>query len=141
MVYCLNNDNGSYTDTTIVSIPGLSKINTESIIKEACSGFGLTATDDFPEANMLYSASDNVHFSKIGIPSVTYSLGFTSFNAEIREYYHQPKDEAESIDYNYLYKFCGGYNLSLRLIGNMSEQPFWKEGEEYYDTGKKLYDN
>ncbi len=139
MVYCLNNDNGSYTDTTIVSIPGLSKINTEEPIKEACAEFGLTATDDFPEADMLYSASDNISFSQIGIPSVTYSLGFTSFNAEVRKYYHQPNDEAESINYNYLYKFCGGYNLSLRFIGNMTDQPFWITEDNFYEAGQKLY--
>lgn len=75
----------------------------------------------------------------MGIPAPTYSTGFDAFDAEIFKYYHQPSDEANSLDYQYLLKFYQGYVYSGRLIANDAETPFWVQGDKYEEAGKKLY--
>jgi len=140
MVYCFNSDNASYNDTTKATIVGLNRTTAEDHIKNAAKEFGLTAINDpAPEQN-LFDRSDNVHFAKKGIPAPTFSLGFTAFDAEVFKYYHQPSDNPETIDYDYLVKFFRSYVLSCRNIANASETPFWVEGDKYYEAGINLYE-
>ena len=80
-----------------------------------------------------------MNFAKKGIPAPTFSLGFRSFDAEIFKYYHQPGDEVESLDFDYLLKYFRAYVLSARKIANDSEKPFWVEGDKYYEAGVELY--
>ncbi len=139
MVYCFNSDNGGYNDTSIATIIGLSRTTAGDIISEACKAFELEATDDpAPEQN-LFDRSDNVRFATKGIPAPTFGMGFTAFDEEIGKYYHQPADEPETLDYNYLEKFFSAYVLSCRMIANAEETPFWVEGDKYYEVGKQLY--
>ncbi len=139
MVYCFNSDNGGYNDTSIATVIGLGRTTAKDMITEACEAFGLGVTDDpAPEQN-LFDRSDNVRFAAKGIPAPTFGMGFTSFDAEITKYYHQPGDEPETLDYEYLEKFFRSYVLSSRLIGNSDEAPFWLEGDKYYEAGKALY--
>jgi len=139
MVYCFNSDNASYNDITKTTIVGLNRTTAEDHIKNAANSFGLTAINDpAPEQN-LFDRSDNVHFAKKGIPAPTFSLGFTAFDAEVFKYYHQPSDNPETIDYDYLVKFFQSYVLSCRNIANASETPFWVEGDKYYEAGINLY--
>lgn len=139
LVYCFNSDNGGYNDTSIATVIGLSRTTAKGMIEEACQAFGLGVTDDpAPEQN-LFDRSDNVRFAVKGIPAPTYGMGFTAFDAEITKYYHQPGDEPETLDYEYLEKFFRSYVLSSRLIGNSDEAPFWVEGDKYYEAGKALY--
>ncbi len=139
MVYCFNSDNGGYNDTSIATVIGLGRTTAEDMIKEACESFGLGVTDDpAPEQN-LFDRSDNVRFAAKGIPAPTFGMGFTAFDAEITKYYHQPADEPETLDYDYLEKFFRSYVLSCRLIGNADETPFWTEGDKYFEAGKQLY--
>lgn len=139
IVFCWNSDNGGYNDTTISTIIGLERTTASQFIKDANVAFGLTAIDDPAGEQGLFDRSDNVNFARKGIPAPTYSLGFRAFDAEIGKYYHQPGDEPESVDYDYLEKFFKSYVLASRMIGNAPERPFWVEGDKYYETGKKLY--
>jgi hypothetical protein len=140
MVYCFNSDNAGYNDTSIVTIVGLERTTAAGHIKDAATAFGLRAIDDPAPEQGLFDRSDNVHFAKKGIPAPTYSLGFTSFDGDLTKYYHRPSDEAQTLDYDYLYKFFSSYVLAGRLIANDAVTPFWVENDKYEIAGKKLYD-
>jgi len=141
MVYCFNSDNGGYNDTSIATIIGLGRTTAGNIISESCKAFGLLATDDPAPEQGLFDRSDNVRFAAKGIPAPTFSLGFTAFDDEIGKYYHQPGDEPETLDYDYLEKFFKAYVFSCRVIANADKTPFWVEGDKYYEVGVELYNN
>ena len=141
IVFAWNSDNGGYNDTTISTIIGLERTTAAPMIKEANIAFGLTAIDDPAGEQGLFDRSDNVSFAKKGIPAPTYSLGFQAFDAEIMKYYHQPGDNPNTVDYDYLEKFFKSYVYASRLIGNAPEKPFWTEGDKYYEVGKALYES
>ncbi len=139
VVYCFNNDGAGYNNTSLATIFGLGRTTAQKHIRNGALAFGLEAIDDpAPEQN-LFDRSDNVSFAKKGIPAPTYSTGFNAFDDDIYEYYHQPGDEAETLDYDYLLKFYQGYIYSGRLIANDPEKPFWVKGDKYEEAGKKLY--
>ncbi|HEY9117253.1 MAG TPA: M28 family peptidase [Roseivirga sp.] len=140
IVFCWNSDNGGYNDTTISTIIGLERTSASQMIKDANVAFGLTAIDDPAGEQGLFDRSDNVSFARKGIPAPTYSLGFRAFDAEIMKYYHQPGDNPNTVDYDYLEKFFKSYVYASRMIGNAAEAPFWVEGDKYYETGMELYD-
>ncbi|MBT8205078.1 MAG: M28 family peptidase [Eudoraea sp.] len=139
MVYCFNSDNGGYNDTSLATIIGLSRTTASSHIKKAASAFGLTATDDPVPEQGLFDRSDNVNFAQKGIPAPTFGMGFTAFDEEIRKYYHQAADEADSMDFGYLEKFFRAYVLAGRLIGNDPVTPAWTTGDKYEAAAKALY--
>lgn len=139
IVFCWNSDNGGYNDKTISTIVGLERTTASQYIKDANTAFGLEAIDDPAGEQGLFDRSDNVSFARKGIPAPTYSLGFRAFDSEITKYYHQPGDNPNTVDYDYLEKFFKSYVLASRKIGNAAERPFWTEGDKYYETGKKLY--
>ena len=139
MVYCFNSDNGGYNDTSLATIIGLDRTTASQNIKDAATTFGLTAIDDPAPEQGLFDRSDNVHFAKKGIPAPTFSMGFTSFDGEVTKYYHQPGDEAHTLDYDYLLKFFQAYVLSGRNIANDPQTPFWTTGDKYEEKGKELY--
>lgn len=141
MVYCFNSDNAGYNDTSVATIFGLGRTTAESFIKEACKTYGLEAIDDpAPEQN-LFDRSDNVSFAAKGVPAPTFSMGFKAFDDRIYQYYHQPNDQPDNLDYEYLFKFFSSYVYACRLIANTNEKLFWREGDKYYEIGKKLYGN
>ena len=141
IIYNLNIDNAGYNDTTKVTVIGLDRTLAEEAIKEAVQTFNLEAiTDPAPEQN-LFDRSDNVNFAQKGIPSPTYSLGFTAFDEEIFKYYHQVTDEAESVNFNYITKYTRGYILAAYKIANALTDIFWVEGDKYEAAGKELYQN
>lgn len=139
IVYCFNSDNGGYNDTSLATIIGLTRTTAEAMIKQSCKTFGLEAIEDPAPEQGLFDRSDNVRFAAKGIPAPTFSMGFTAFDKEITKYYHQPSDEPESMDFDYLEKFFKAYVLSCRQIGNADEAPFWVEGDKYYEAGVELY--
>lgn len=141
MVYCFNSDNAGYNDTSVISIIGLSRTSASENIKEAATTFGLKAIDDSAPGQNLFDRSDNVVFAQKGIPAPTFSLGFQSFDGDVTKYYHQPGDEADTLDYDYLLKFFQSYVLAGRLIANDTKIPFWSRGDKYEEAGKKLYGN
>ncbi|PHR15002.1 MAG: aminopeptidase [Aequorivita sp.] len=139
MVYCFNSDNAGYNDTSVISIIGLSRTSASENIKEAATTFGLKAIDDSAPEQNLFDRSDNVVFAQKGIPAPTFSLGFQSFDGDVTKYYHQPGDEANTLDYEYLLKFFQSYVLAGRLIANDTKTPFWSRADKYEEAGKKLY--
>lgn len=138
-VFCFNNDNGGYNDTSIATIVGLERTTANKNIVDAVKHFGLNPIKPREEERGLYYFSDNISFAKKGIPASTYSLGFTSFDSEIYKYYHNVSDNADTLDFDYLVEFFNGYVFACRLIANDVEKPFWSEGDQFYDMGKELY--
>lgn len=139
IVFCWNSDNAGYNDTTVSTIIGLERTTAAQYIKDANTAFGLTALDDPAGEQGLFDRSDNVSFARKGIPAPTYSLGFTSFSGDVTKYYHQPGDNPNTVDYDYLEKFFKSYVYASRMIGNAEETPFWLPGDKYYETGLELY--
>ena len=139
MVYCFNSDNGGYNDTSLATIVGLTRTTAEKHIFDSVKTFGLTAIEDPAKEQGLFDRSDNVNFAKKGIPAPTFSLGFRSFDGEVTKYYHQPGDEAHTLDYDYLLKFFRSYVLSGRSIANDEATPVWNTGDKYEEASKKLY--
>lgn len=141
MIYCFNSDNAGYNDTSVATIVGLERTTASSKIKDAAQAFGITAIDDPAPEQGLFDRSDNVHFAKKGIPAPTYSLGFRSFDGDVTKYYHRPGDEADTLDFDYLFKFFSSYVLAGRLIANDPVTPVWVAGDKYESAGKELYKN
>ncbi|MBA6154590.1 M28 family peptidase [Gelidibacter maritimus] len=139
MVYCFNSDNAGYNDTSVISVIGLTRTSAENNIISAAEAVGLKAIEDPAKEQGLFDRSDNVNFAKKGIPAPTFSLGFTSFDGDVTKYYHQPGDEADSLDYDYLLKFFKAYVLAGRKIGNDIQTPRWNEGDKYEEASKALY--
>jgi len=139
MVYCFNSDNAGYNDKSLATIIGLPRTTAEQHIKNAAKTFGITAVDDPAPEQGLFDRSDNVHFAKKGIPSPTFSLGFTAFNGDVTKYYHRPGDEADSLDYDYLEQFFRAYVMAGTLIGNDPVTPTWTKGDKYEEAAKELY--
>ena len=139
VIYNLNIDNGGYNDTTIITVIGLTRTEAEGDFQNACNQLGLTAIEDAAKEQGLFDRSDNVNFAVLGIPAPTFSLGFKAFDAEIFKYYHQPGDEVETLNLNYIEKYTKAYILSAISIANSPKAPFWLEGDKYYEQGKELY--
>jgi hypothetical protein len=141
IVFCINTDGGGYNDTRIATVIGIRRIKSTDIISKACKANGLTAFEGTDQTQFLFNNSDNIVFSRRGVPSVTFSPGFREFDAEILKYYHQPSDEAETLDFNYLMQYTKSFGLSLRMIADLEERLFWEEGDEFYDIAKDLYEH
>ena len=139
MVFNLNTDGAGYNDTTKVTAIGLERTTAEEAIASASEAVGLEAImDPVPEQN-LYDRSDNVSFAQKGIPAVNFAPGTTAFDQEIMKNYHQASDEAETLNFNYVEKYCEAYTLAAEKIANMRDRPFWKKGDKYEAAGKELY--
>lgn len=138
-IYCFNSDNAGYNDTSKVTVIGLTRTAAQPLFEKACKTFGLTAIEDqMPEQN-LFDRSDNVNFAAKGVPAPTFGMGITAFDETINQFYHQPADGPETLDYAYLEKFFKSYVYACRLIANSNSSVFWNVGDKYYEAGKKLY--
>ena len=139
IVYNVNIDGAGYNDTDIVTVVGLGRTEADSLFISAAKTFGLEAIADPDPRQNLFNRSDNVHFARSGIPSPTYSMGFTSFDDEINRYYHRVTDEAETLDFDYVTRYVNSYILAVQKIANIEEAPFWNPGDEYEEAGIRLY--
>jgi hypothetical protein len=138
-VFNLNCDNAGYNDTGLVTVIGLPRTEAQGDLLQAAKALGLRAVDDPAPEQGLFDRSDNVHFASKGIPSPTFSAGFTKFDESLFKYYHQASDNPETVDMAYLLKYCQSYTLAARLIANRARAPRWTAGDKYEATGKKLY--
>ncbi len=139
VVFNLNCDAAGYNNTSIVSIFGFGRTGTDDQIRNGLKPFGLEVfADPAPEQN-LFDRSDNVSFAAKGVPALTFSPGFTAFDQAVLKYYHQVTDNPDTIDYDYLQRYCQAYAHTARLIGDMAQRPFWVSGDKYEQAGKKLY--
>ncbi len=141
IVFCFNSDNGGYNDTSMATVIGRDRTTASALIIQAIETYGLTAgNDEKYKEQGLFDRSDNVSFAAKGIPAPSFGMGVNEYDAQVLKTYHQPSDEFETVDMEYLYTFYRAYVYAGRLIGNMKETPFWVEGDKYYEAGKKLYE-
>ncbi len=138
-IFNLNTDGAGYNTTDAVSILGWGRTGTNDNIESGLAPFGLEVIADPAPEQGLFDRSDNVSFARKGVPCLSFSPGFREFDAEIMKHYHQVSDEADSIDYNYLLKFCQAFTRTARLIANDPARPAWIEGDKYQEAGLELY--
>jgi len=135
----LNTDGAGYNATDRVTVFGLGRTGVDAQIEAGASAVDLQVADDPAPEQGLFDRSDNVSFAAKGVPAPTVSPGFTAFNEEIMKYYHQVADNPDTIDFDYLLRFCKAYSHMARQIADMEEKPFWTEGDKYEEVGKELY--
>jgi aminopeptidase YwaD len=138
-VFELNTDEAGYNDTSLLTVIDLKRTTADSIIIKASEINGLKVNGDPVPEQMLYDRSDNVSFAKYGVPSVNLSPGITSFNEELMKYYHNPKDEPGNLDYDYLTRYVKSFALTLKMLSDSNERPFWLKGDVYEKAGLSLY--
>ncbi len=138
-IFNLNTDGAGYNTTSAISVIGWGRTGTDKAIEKSAEAFGFDIIKDPAPEQGLFDRSDNVAFAAKGIPALNFSPAFENFDAEIQTYYHQPADEADAVDMNYLLKYSQTYAYLARLIANNKERPKWKEGDKYEEAGKKLY--
>jgi len=138
-VFNLNSDGAGYNDVTIASVIGLDRTNCKPEIETACKVFGLSVFADPAPEQGLFDRSDNVSFAAKGIPAPTFTPGFKSFNEEITKNYHQVSDNPQTLDFDYLLKFCQAFTHAARLIANKPIKPYWTAGDKYEPAAKALY--
>lgn len=138
-VFNFNTDTGGYDDITKVTVVGFNRTSVTPHLIEGAKLFGLEAIDDmFPEEN-FYDRSDNVSFAAKGVPAISYGPGVVEMGDAINDYYHQPADESNTLDYDYLIKYSRAYIYTLSQIANSDEEIWWTAGDKYEEAGKKLY--
>ncbi|MCB0635361.1 MAG: M28 family peptidase [Lewinella sp.] len=139
VVFNLNTDGAGYNDTGAIAVMGWGRTGTDEALQTGVAPFGLDIIKDPAPEQGLFDRSDNVSFARVGIPAMCFSPGFREFDAEIMAYYHQVTDEADSIDYGYLKRYCQAFAYTARQIANMATRPQWVEGDKYEEAAKELY--
>ena len=138
-IFDLNTDGAGYNDTTLISVIGLERTGAKAEIETAAKAAGLGVFAEPAPEQGLFDRSDNVSFAAKGVPAPTFSPGFKTFDEAIGKYYHQAIDNPESLDFNYVYRFCQAYAHAARLIANRPTRPQWSAGDKYEAAGKALY--
>jgi hypothetical protein len=138
-VFNLDCDGAGYNDKTLLTTIGLGRTDCKPELEQAAAAHGLKMIDDpVPEQN-LFDRSDNVSFARKGVPALDFAPGFTKFDDVIFKYYHKEADNPESIDFEYLHKYCRSYAYAARLIANRKNAPKWIAGDKYEKAFKELY--
>lgn len=138
-IFNFNIDGAGYNDTKLISVIGLDRTGAKAEIEQAAAQFGLSVFADPAPEQGLFDRSDNVSFAAKGIPAPTLSEGFKAFDEELMKNYHQVSDNPDTIDYDYLLRFCQSYARAARLIADRPTRPFWVAGDKYEAAGKALY--
>jgi hypothetical protein len=138
-VFDLNIDGAGYSDTTLISVIGLNRTGAAGEIETAARQFRLTAFADPAPEQGLFDRSDNVSFAAKGVPAPTFSPGFKTFDEVIAKNYHQVSDEAATLDFAYVLRFCQAYCYAARLIADRPTRPQWSAGDKYEAAAKALY--
>ncbi|MEZ4985362.1 MAG: M28 family peptidase [Saprospiraceae bacterium] len=139
VVFNFNTDGAGYNDTTAVSIMGWGRTGTNESLEAGVAPFGLRIIADPAPEQGLFDRSDNVSFAVRGVPALSFSPGFAEFDNDILQHYHQVSDEAHSLDYHYLARYCKAFAHACRQIANHPQKPVWVSGDKYEAAGKKLY--
>ncbi len=138
-VFNLNCDGAGYNDTGAVAVIGLDRVGAKQEILDGAAAFDLEVVGDPAPEQGLFDRSDNASFAAKGVPSPNFAPGMRTFDDSIMKYYHQVGDNPDTIDYDYLHKFCQAYVHTARLIANKDKRPFWATGDKYEAAGKALY--
>ena len=139
IVFNFNTDGAGYNDTSLVAIMGYDRTGIATLIDQGAAEVGLKVVADPAPEQGLFDRSDNVSFAQKGIPALSYSPGFAAFDQALMKNYHQVSDEAETLDYDYLYKYTEAFIRTAKLIADSDERPFWVKGDKYESVGKSLY--
>lgn len=139
IVFNFNTDGAGYNDTSLVSVMGYDRTGVADLIDQGAEAVGLTVVADPAPEQGLFDRSDNVSFARKGIPALSFSPGFKAFDQALMKNYHQVSDEASTLDYDYLYKYCAAFIRTARLIADHPDRPFWVSGDKYEEAGKTLY--
>ena len=127
----INFDNAVYNDTSIVSLIGLSNYKNDSLFIKPILEMGLKVLVDPVPQLRLFERSDNILLTQKGVPTMSYSLGFTDFTDELNKYYHQLADESSSLDYNYLERFYESFTNVLYYVANSEDPIEWKDDSKW----------
>ena len=138
-VFNVTADGAGYNDKTRAIVLGMDRIDKNDAIAQACTAAGLQASDNLKPEMDFYGGSDNFPFAKKGVTAVDFSPGFTGFGPDITKYYHQPADNPDDLDYQYLLKYFKAFVFTNHLIANMDIVPFWKAGDGFEAAGRGLY--
>ena len=138
-VFNLNSDGAGYNDTDHIAATGFGRTGTDQFITAGAKAFGLGVIPNPSPKQRLFDRSDNASFAEVGIPALSVGPGMTAFDDAIKKHYHQVSDEADTIDFDYLLKFCQSFTYIGRLIMDNEERPKWKDGDKYEAMGKELY--
>ncbi len=138
-IFNLNSDGAGYNDTSLIVVMGYGRTGIDDLLQKGIQTVGKELfPDPAPEQN-LFDRSDNVSFAAKGVPALSVSPGFKEFDEVMMSRYHQVSDEADTVDFEYLLKFCQSFAYTARLIANNPQKPVWKEGDKYEAVGKTLY--
>lgn len=138
-VFNLNTDGAGYNVTNGAAIIGWGRTGTDKAVEAGLAAFDLEVIPDPAREQNLFDRSDNVSFARMGVPCLTFSPGFKTFDQELMQYYHQVADEADSVDFDYVQKFAQAFAHTARLIANGVQRPMWEAGDKYEAAGKELY--
>ena len=72
-------------------------------------------------------------------PAPTFGLGFTGFTESLLKYYHKAGDHFENFDPVYMQRYWTATQAIADHLVRMTNLPFWKPEEPFYETGKALY--
>lgn len=131
-VFNLNTDGAGYNSTGHFNVIGMGYTNVDEEMRLAGLQVGLTMLDDPAPQQNLYERSDNISFAQLGIPAVDFAPGITEMNEDVFKYYHQAIDNAETLDFDYILKFCQAYTLAARMIADKDGKIDWEEKGKAY---------
>lgn len=138
-VFALNIDNSGYTDTENITLLDTARTNIDELVYRAAKEAGLGVMGDRIPSQGYYERSDQVSFATKGVPAINFKMSMAAFDERISTYYHQPNDEFDSIDHEYVYKYWVSYIRSAQLIANWEQKPYWMPGDKFEAAGNKLY--
>jgi hypothetical protein len=138
-VFAFNIDNSGYTNTEVITLLDTARTNIDALVYQAADEVGLGVIGDRIPAQNYYERSDQVSFAIKGVPAVNFKMSMEAFDERISKYYHQPNDEFDSVDLEYIHKYWKAYIRSAELIGNWDQRPYWIEGDKFEEAGNKLY--
>jgi hypothetical protein len=138
-VFAFNIDNSGYTNTEVITLLDTARTNIDALVYQAADEVGLGVIGDRIPAQNYYERSDQVSFAIKGVPAVNFKMSMEAFDERISKYYHQPNDEFDTVDLEYIHKYWKAYIRSAELIGNWDQRPYWIEGDKFEEAGNKLY--
>lgn len=138
-VFAFNIDNSGYTGTDSITLLDTNRTNIDELVYQAASEVGLGVMGDRIPNQNYYERSDQVSFAAKGVPAVNFKMAMTAFDERISKYYHQPNDEYETVDMDYIHQYWKAYIRAAELIGNWEQRPYWMPGDKFEAAGKALY--
>ncbi len=138
-VFAFNIDNSGYTGTDSITLLDTNRTNIDELVYQAAEEVGLGVMGDRIPNQNYYERSDQVSFAAKGVPAVNFKMAMAAFDERISKYYHQPNDEFDTVDLDYIHKYWKSYLRAAELIGNWEQRPYWVPGDKFEAAGKELY--